>query len=779
MDEFLTDDQMAALEGGGSSDFISDEQMAMLESPQQAQTLPDSTGSFLGDTLDALGGGSRGYLRGIADTFGDVADLGASTIASGIRSAQTGDLQWLPSDLVSDTLTGMVDDYAGNLGQQSTAGRIANRGGELTGSTMGILGGAGALKGASLIGRGANLLTTGAKQQAILSALGGSAGQGAVEAGLVDQGGMGQMGVELGTMVAPGVAGGLFNIGKAGLRKLYQGADEASGEVINAIKGTLDDSTVLTRPTGTSSAQALREDRLGELAKLSRTEAGVGVGTAKTELAEISSELADDAAYLSRLKKEAWRPSANTNLDEVHSEIRRVSAKLASAGNAVEVAAPNFADEVVAGSNRVGLPGKAPAPGTLAELAGDAGRANFYTGKTFQVTGAKDAVEKLAGAKAEFSDLAKELQTVFKTGRDVSENAYMDAASKVGARLKQPQAARAFVELADGNPEMLSIGKSSLLQNVFSGTPTSWAKNINKTRGSLQEMFTPSQIAGLEAVATKNRGVVGGAIVANAARSFDNKVMRVGLLGVGAYSGGIGGFVAGAALNKIAKTVAEKPEIMQQAISKAFQSGEFASLLSKKATPQNIKAALESFKIAGRNAIMGVAGDDSKLDTKPNELDNLGLSGREPSTEKKSDVIPEGVADVDLTPKVAPDLVKKVIATESSFNPKAVGPMTKYGTAKGLMQLLDSTGREWHEKLGLEGEYDPFNAEQNQQIGTAYLGWLSDQFNGDEKLALAAYNWGIGNLKNLLKKSKGATFDELKYSLPKETRDYVNKITKA
>ena len=113
VDEGYSDDEIASLyEGESSSPTMS-----------QPTELPDSTGSFFGDTLDAIGGGSRGYLRGIADTFGDVADIGASTIASGVRSAQTGDLQWVPSDLVSDTLTGMVDDLSGDVGRQSEIGR--------------------------------------------------------------------------------------------------------------------------------------------------------------------------------------------------------------------------------------------------------------------------------------------------------------------------------------------------------------------------------------------------------------------------------------------------------------------------------------------------------------------------------------------------------------------------------------------------------------------------------------------------------------------------------
>jgi len=149
--------------------------------------------------------------------------------------------------------------------------------------------------------------------------------------------------------------------------------------------------------------------------------------------------------------------------------------------------------------------------------------------------------------------------------------------------------------------------------------------------------------------------------------------------------------------------------------------------------------------------------------------------GDEIISEKKTEEI-KSTPDVDLTPQtteLSPKLIKKVIAQESAFNPKAVSPKG----AAGLMQLMPATGKEWHDKLGLEGEYDPFNEEQNKAIGTAYLGWLHDQFGGDTKLALAAYNWGIGNMKKLLKRTGATSFDEIKSQVPDETKNYVRKIT--
>lgn len=118
-------------------------------------------------------------------------------------------------------------------------------------------------------------------------------------------------------------------------------------------------------------------------------------------------------------------------------------------------------------------------------------------------------------------------------------------------------------------------------------------------------------------------------------------------------------------------------------------------------------------------------------------------------------------------------LLAAIIKHESSGNPQAVSP----AGAKGLMQLMDSTGSEWHQKLGLPGDYDPFNPEQNKTIGSAYIAWLIECFN-DIPLALAAYNYGIGNVKRRMKAWNATNFVELRPHLPLETQRYVTNIMK-
>lgn len=101
------------------------------------------------------------------------------------------------------------------------------------------------------------------------------------------------------------------------------------------------------------------------------------------------------------------------------------------------------------------------------------------------------------------------------------------------------------------------------------------------------------------------------------------------------------------------------------------------------------------------------------------------------------------------------DLIKAVIKTESDFDEKA----TSDRGAMGLMQLMPETAQD----LGVKNAYNPV---ENIMGGTRYLKMLMDRYDGDTNAALAAYNWGMGNVERNPDR------------LPEETKTYIARVTK-
>jgi membrane-bound lytic murein transglycosylase D len=111
---------------------------------------------------------------------------------------------------------------------------------------------------------------------------------------------------------------------------------------------------------------------------------------------------------------------------------------------------------------------------------------------------------------------------------------------------------------------------------------------------------------------------------------------------------------------------------------------------------------------------------------------------------------------------------------ESAFNPQA----TSVARAAGMWQFMPSTGRVYalHQNMFRDDRRDVL---ASTRAALDYLQRLHQMFGGDWQLALAAYNWGEGNVKRALarKRDRRAATPYLGlHHMPAETRNYVPKF---
>ncbi|MGL5379308.1 lytic transglycosylase domain-containing protein [Clostridium sp.] len=137
---------------------------------------------------------------------------------------------------------------------------------------------------------------------------------------------------------------------------------------------------------------------------------------------------------------------------------------------------------------------------------------------------------------------------------------------------------------------------------------------------------------------------------------------------------------------------------------------------------------------------------------------------------KYTEYINEYSEEFDLDPL----FVLSIIKTESNFNEDAVS----HREAKGLMQVMDTTGEWAARELGIEG-FEPnmlLDPKTNIQIGCWYLDNLRSEF-GDLDLVIAAYNGGSGNVNKWLSDEEYSIDGESLHYIPfPETKKYVDKV---
>ncbi|HSJ23443.1 MAG TPA: lytic transglycosylase domain-containing protein [Longimicrobiales bacterium] len=100
-----------------------------------------------------------------------------------------------------------------------------------------------------------------------------------------------------------------------------------------------------------------------------------------------------------------------------------------------------------------------------------------------------------------------------------------------------------------------------------------------------------------------------------------------------------------------------------------------------------------------------------------------------------------------LEAKIPPKMAFGLVQAESSFRTRAVSPVG----AVGLTQVMPATAR-W--LVPGTTRADLMNTETNLRIGFSYLRQLIDQYDGDEKLALTAYNRGPGTVSRVMRQGR-------------------------
>lgn len=127
--------------------------------------------------------------------------------------------------------------------------------------------------------------------------------------------------------------------------------------------------------------------------------------------------------------------------------------------------------------------------------------------------------------------------------------------------------------------------------------------------------------------------------------------------------------------------------------------------------------------------------------------------------------------------KVDPYLIQALMREESYFNEFAISG----SNARGLMQLLPATAKDvagWESMPHFQTS-DLFVPEVNIRLGSRYLGYLHQLFNGNAMPAVGAYNGGPNAMKRWVSNSTVLASDPDMFveRIPYEqSRDYIKKV---
>ncbi|MDR6542979.1 tape measure domain-containing protein [Acinetobacter bereziniae] len=176
----------------------------------------------------------------------------------------------------------------------------------------------------------------------------------------------------------------------------------------------------------------------------------------------------------------------------------------------------------------------------------------------------------------------------------------------------------------------------------------------------------------------------------------------------------------------------EQAEALSKAWSEALATD---SIVTKEQEQRILKSvALEKQK----SDLVNERNQKEKENTK--ELDKQ-LKVLQVNEKVKANAAKYGFENIESKYGILPGLLSGIHMQESRGNANAIGPMTKYGTAKGGFQFLDDTAK----RFKLTGS-DVFDLGKSAEAAAKYLQILYQKFGSWDK-AISAYHAGEGNVE--------------------------------
>lgn len=396
-----------------------------------------------------------------------------------------------------------------------------------------------------------------------------------------------------------------------------------------------------------------------------------------------------------------------------------------------------------------------------------------------------DLVPEYRAARAQYRGDA-EVRSAYDLGMGLN----LERGAKPVDQMRPKEFSNIFSGMSKAEQEAVRVGYGNKLINDMAKTSRNrdWAGDIinNPNRAKILETMYPNpnefalfeQALRRESKMYKNRGkVLGGSPTAGrlaAKEDFDNAIDSGDVSQVlDVMSRGKPGVMlaAGNAAIRFLTGMNYGNEVYNQ-VAKLLRNGtpeEIAEVLTRMRDQATKTAAKEDTLVKASTGIAGgsvgsagteAAAQDREIDRKA----KAGVAGSpigQQGVEPEAGIKPTAQADLPISEPQFNELVGRVIHQESRGDPNAVSPKG----AEGLMQVMRHTG--FDPGMGVMPMRND-SPEENVRFGRDYLAALLKRYD-DVPTALAAYNWGLGNVDEWIAGGR-------KGELPEETQTYIRNI---